>query len=136
MSEINYNTEENSVAVLPESARKPKEICDAKESGHEETSASEPDVYVPPAPPPVIDARPKVLVLGGCGYIGRNFVLHLLRNELVSFVRVVDKMMPVMAYFNRDCEVAFSNTELIQYVQADLTRYYSVCAPIFMRIIL
>jgi hypothetical protein len=65
--------------------------------------------------------RPNVLVLGGCGYLGRNFVLHLIRNDLVSFVRVVDKIIPVMAYFHKDCDNAFLNPK-VQFIQGDLTR--------------
>ena len=67
------------------------------------------------------DHRPKVLVLGGCGYLGRNFVLHLIRNDLASFIRVIDKIIPVMAYFHKDCEDAFSNPK-VQFIQGDLTR--------------
>ena len=39
-----------------------------------------------------------MLVLGGVGMIGRNLVKMLVDTGGASFVRVMDKAMPVMAY--------------------------------------
>jgi len=36
----------------------------------------------------------------GCGFIGRNLVEYLLDNDLVSYVRVVDKVPPQTAWLN------------------------------------
>lgn len=44
-------------------------------------------------------AKPRVLVLGGAGMIGRNFVKYLVDRDLVSVVRVADKTMPEISYF-------------------------------------
>jgi len=42
-------------------------------------------------------SKPRVLVLGGCGFVGRNLVQFLVEKDLASKIRVVDKMMPVLA---------------------------------------
>ncbi|KAL8566462.1 hypothetical protein ACOMHN_015098 [Nucella lapillus] len=44
--------------------------------------------------------RPRVLVLGGTGFIGRNFVQYLVNNDLASKIRVADKVPPQMAWMN------------------------------------
>jgi len=41
---------------------------------------------------------PSVLVLGGMGMIGRNFVSYLVEHKLASRIRVADKKMSVLAY--------------------------------------
>ncbi len=69
----------------------------------------------------VEDGLPKVLILGGCGYIGRNLVVHLVTHNLASLVRVADKVLPVMAYFHPEIEAVFQNP-IVQTVQADLTQ--------------
>jgi len=38
--------------------------------------------------------KPNVLVLGGLGFIGRNFVEYLVNNNLVDKIRVADKGLP------------------------------------------
>lgn len=43
-----------------------------------------------------------VLILGGCGFIGRNLVSHLLDNDLVEKITVVDKIPPQVAWLNED----------------------------------
>lgn len=42
--------------------------------------------------------KPRVLVLGGVGVVGRNFVKFLQDNELASYIRVADKKAPFMAF--------------------------------------
>ena len=44
-------------------------------------------------------SKPAVLILGGCGMIGRNLVEHLIANDLVRKIRVADKAMPMTSYF-------------------------------------
>ncbi|CAH2269750.1 jg18957 [Pararge aegeria aegeria] len=46
------------------------------------------------------NSKPRVIVLGGCGFIGRNLVEYLISNELVSGLRVVDKTPPQLAFLN------------------------------------
>lgn len=65
--------------------------------------------------------RPSVLILGGCGYIGRNLVQYLLENDLAGFIRVADKILPAMAYLHPDIEPLFESSS-VQVVQCDLTK--------------
>ncbi|CAG5134376.1 unnamed protein product [Candidula unifasciata] len=51
----------------------------------------------------------RVLVLGGTGFIGRNLVDYLVRNNLASKVRVVDKVPPQMAWLNARHLESFSS---------------------------
>lgn len=37
------------------------------------------------------EEKPRVLVLGGVGFIGRNLVKYLVENDLCSYIRVCDK---------------------------------------------
>ncbi|CAG9860171.1 unnamed protein product [Phyllotreta striolata] len=63
--------------------------------------------------------KPKILVLGGCGFIGRNFVNYLLKNELVSAVRVVDKVPPQVAWLNETHGEVFRN-DIVEFKSANL----------------
>ncbi|CAH0516470.1 unnamed protein product [Peronospora belbahrii] len=65
--------------------------------------------------------KPHVLVLGGAGMIGRNFVKYLIDRDIVSSVRVADKTMPEISYFSAPYKEAF-NDDRVHFVQADLTR--------------
>ncbi|XP_076655053.1 uncharacterized protein LOC143360251 [Halictus rubicundus] len=58
------------------------------------------------------DRKPRVAVLGGCGFIGRNLVEYLLDNDLVSFVRVVDKVPPQTAWLNAKHQQVFEHPSL------------------------
>ncbi|XP_022196147.2 uncharacterized protein LOC111053520 [Nilaparvata lugens] len=64
--------------------------------------------------------KPKVIVLGGCGFIGRNLVAHLVSNDLISYLRVVDKVPPQTAWLSKrhkkyfeDPRVDFKSANLI-----------------------
>ena len=65
--------------------------------------------------------KPRVLVLGGCGMIGRNLVEYLVANKLCSLVRVADKAMPVVSFFSDVHKEVFHN-DIVEYVQADLCK--------------
>lgn len=43
--------------------------------------------------------KPRVLVLGGVGMIGRNFVQFCVDRDLCAGIRVADKTMPEISYF-------------------------------------
>ncbi|CAG8486525.1 16229_t:CDS:2 [Acaulospora morrowiae] len=58
--------------------------------------------------------KPTVLVLGGLGFIGRNFVTYLVENELASEIRVVDKVLLATTALNQRQKAAFSNVEVLQ----------------------
>ncbi|KAF9897273.1 hypothetical protein BX616_005888, partial [Lobosporangium transversale] len=58
--------------------------------------------------------QPTVLVLGGVGFIGRNFVAYLVENNLASEIRVIDKVLPQTAYLNKRIQAAFEKVEFMQ----------------------
>lgn len=55
----------------------------------------------------------------GCGFIGRNLVHYLVKNDLASEIRVVDKTPPQMAYLNAQHLNSFDNP-LVDFVSANL----------------
>ncbi|KAK9738343.1 NAD dependent epimerase/dehydratase family [Popillia japonica] len=61
----------------------------------------------------------KVLILGGCGFVGRNLVAYLISNKLVSFIRVVDKVPPQVAWLNAHHKEVF-NSPLVEFKSANL----------------
>jgi len=63
----------------------------------------------------------KLLVLGGCGSIGRNIVRHCVENSLATTIIVADKTIPQIAQMCAADAAAFES-ELVTFVQADLTR--------------
>jgi nucleoside-diphosphate-sugar epimerase len=67
---------------------------------------------------------PVVLVLGGCGFVGRNLVHFLVQQNLASHIKVADKSMPLMSYFHNQFMSIFDNP-IVEYQQADLTKYAS-----------
>jgi nucleoside-diphosphate-sugar epimerase len=71
------------------------------------------------------DGKPAVLVAGGCGFIGRNFVAMLVERNLCSRIRVVDRLMPAMGFLAPDHEAAFGSPS-VEYQQGDLSRQAAV----------
>eukprot|EP00475_Leptophrys_vorax_P045539 TRINITY_DN9480_c0_g1_i1.p1 TRINITY_DN9480_c0_g1~~TRINITY_DN9480_c0_g1_i1.p1 ORF type:complete len:371 (-),score=89.26 TRINITY_DN9480_c0_g1_i1:1572-2684(-) len=67
-------------------------------------------------------ALPRVLILGGVGFIGRNLVQYLAQNNLASFIQVADKSLPAVSYLLPEHKEHFDNKDLVKYVQCDLTR--------------
>lgn len=65
--------------------------------------------------------KPRVAVLGGCGFIGRTLVQHLVENNLASKILVVDKAMPQLSPFNKAQTAAFDSATVI-YKQGNLSR--------------
>jgi len=64
---------------------------------------------------------PNVLILGGCGFIGRNLVKYLVDNKLAELIRVADKNLPATSYLSPEHKAAFDSKN-VQFVQADLTK--------------
>ncbi|CAG8618516.1 27442_t:CDS:2 [Dentiscutata erythropus] len=58
--------------------------------------------------------KPTVLVLGGLGFIGRNFIPYLVENDLASEIRVVDKVLLITTALNPKQKEAFSKVEVWQ----------------------
>jgi nucleoside-diphosphate-sugar epimerase len=60
-----------------------------------------------------------LLVLGGLGMIGRNFVKYVVDYGIAQHVRVVDKAIPVMAYLSDEHKATFAAPS-VEVVQANL----------------
>ena len=63
-------------------------------------------------------AKVNVLVLGGVGFIGRNFVHYLLDNHLVADIRVADKVLPQTAYLSDTFKTEFE--QRVEFKQSNL----------------
>lgn len=74
--------------------------------------------------------KPNVVILGGCGFIGRNLVEYLIENELVSKLRVVDKVSPELAWLNEKHRKLFKHP-LVEYTSGNLI-HPSTCDLIFL----
>ncbi|KAK2168956.1 hypothetical protein LSH36_13g22038 [Paralvinella palmiformis] len=57
------------------------------------------------------DGKPNVIILGGVGFIGRNLVHYLVENDLINKIRVVDKVMPAMAWLSNKHKESFKRVE-------------------------
>jgi len=55
----------------------------------------------------------------GCGFIGRNLVHYLIESDLVSAIRVVDKVPPQTAWLNKIHHKAFDDPK-VEFVSANL----------------
>ena len=66
-------------------------------------------------------SKPKILVLGGCGFVGRNFVHYCVKNELCSQITVADKSLPEISFMNDYHEESFNN-DIVKYIQSDLAK--------------
>jgi nucleoside-diphosphate-sugar epimerase len=58
--------------------------------------------------------KPAVLIIGGLGYIGRFLALHIHKNDLASEVRIVDKVLPQLAWLAPEFEEACSKDKFMQ----------------------
>jgi len=65
------------------------------------------------------------LVLGGVGFVGRNFVKYLVDNNVAAKIRVVDKVLPSTAFLGAAHQNAFNNP-VVEYVQGNLTSAASI----------
>ncbi|KAI0199083.1 NAD(P)-binding protein [Astrocystis sublimbata] len=63
--------------------------------------------------------KPSVLIIGGLGYIGRFLAKHIHDNELASELRLVDKVLPQLAWLAPEFEDACSAAN---FMQADASR--------------
>ncbi|KAK3939706.1 putative nad dependent epimerase dehydratase [Diplogelasinospora grovesii] len=73
--------------------------------------------------------KPSVLIIGGLGYIGRFLALYIHQNNLASEVRIVDKVLPQLAWLAPEFEEACSGSK---FMQADASREQAL-ARIFDR---
>jgi len=65
-------------------------------------------------------SKPRVLILGGIGFIGRNLVQYLLHNDLTSKIRVADKTIPALASLSEEQKEIFNNK--VEFKQLNLSR--------------
>ena len=63
--------------------------------------------------------KPSVLIIGGLGYIGRFLALYIHQNDLASDVRIVDKVLPQLAWLAPEFEEACAGPK---FMQADASR--------------
>ncbi|KAI1283329.1 hypothetical protein F5Y07DRAFT_150722 [Xylaria sp. FL0933] len=73
--------------------------------------------------------KPSVLIIGGLGYIGRFLAKYIHDNSLASELRLVDKVLPQLAWLAPEFETACSAAN---FVQADASREQAL-ARIFDR---
>jgi nucleoside-diphosphate-sugar epimerase len=72
--------------------------------------------------------KPRVLITGGVGFIGRNFVEYLVTNNLASKIRVVDKVPPSTGWLNAKHKDIFEKH--VDFCQANLSNPSS-CERVF-----
>jgi len=68
-------------------------------------------------------SKPRIIVLGGCGFIGRNLVQYLVEKDLASKVRVADKVLPALAGLSEAQKEIFSK---IDFKQVNLSRAQTI----------
>jgi hypothetical protein len=61
-----------------------------------------------------------VLILGGCGFVGRNLVKFLVERNLCAYIRVADKAMPATSNMTPEQEQLYSAPN-VEYKQCNLT---------------
>jgi len=59
-------------------------------------------------------SKPRVLVLGGLGFVGRHLVKYLVDNQLASKIRVADKTMVAMARLGKSFTDTFASVDCVQ----------------------
>jgi nucleoside-diphosphate-sugar epimerase len=70
--------------------------------------------------------KPAVLIIGGLGYIGRFLALYIQKNNLASEVRIVDKVLPQLAWLAPQFEEACSQDK---FMQADASKERTLPLP-------
>jgi len=67
-------------------------------------------------------SKPNVLVLGGLGFIGRNFVEYLVDNNLAGKIRVADKGLPELVGLSKKQLEIIKNKDIVDVKQLNLAR--------------
>jgi len=60
-----------------------------------------------------MEKKPSVLVLGATGFVGRNLVTYLVKNDFAN-VTSVDKVLPNCAYLSKEEEAVFEKAHFMQ----------------------
>jgi len=66
--------------------------------------------------------KPNVLILGGLGFIGRNFVEYLVNNNLAGKIRVCDKGLPELVGLSKRQMEIIKDKNLVDVKQLNLAR--------------
>jgi len=66
-------------------------------------------------------AKPRVIVLGGVGFIGKNLIEYLADNNLVSKIRVADKVLPDLGNLSKKQQAIFKS-DLVEFKHSNLAR--------------
>lgn len=64
-------------------------------------------------------SKPRVLVLGGCGFVGRTLVEYLIDNSIAEKVRVADKVLPALAGLSEHQKEVYTK---VDFKQVNLSR--------------
>jgi len=68
-------------------------------------------------------SKPRVIILGGCGFVGRNLVQFLVEKDLTSKIRVADKVLPALAGLSETQKEIYSKVE---FKQVNLSRAQTI----------
>jgi hypothetical protein len=73
--------------------------------------------------------KPAVLIVGGLGYVGRFLALYIQQNNLASEVRIVDKVLPQLAWLAPEFAEACSQDK---FMQADASKERKFSGPFLL----
>jgi nucleoside-diphosphate-sugar epimerase len=68
------------------------------------------------------EGKPNVLILGGCGFIGRHLVKYLVDNKLASHIKIADKALPGTSHLSEEHKAAFDQKNIVEFKQSDLSK--------------
>ncbi len=72
--------------------------------------------------------KPSVLIIGGLGYIGRFLALHIHNKDLASDVRLIDKVLPQLAWLAPEFDEACAGSKFMQ-ADASRERMHTTATP-------
>lgn len=76
----------------------------------------------PAVSPNANPSGPSVLILGGCGFIGRHLVAYLSARKLCSKITVADKSLAATSNLNKEHKACYDDKALVTVKHADLSK--------------